>query len=215
MGDEEELKVELSSLKSALKDVMKKEEGLSQKVVFTPKQRKLEKFSWRTDGAYSSVYEFVEEFQRVLKTRPSTTEEQVYFLISHLEGPAKDEIRYRASPEKNTPQKILTILKDAFGERATTSELMTEFYQCKQDYSETLRDFSRKLMKKLDPFLRLDNSYVTDKDKLLRNKLSENVTNTCLKRELKKIIRARPTITFTDIREEALVLARDQDETPD
>lgn len=112
-------------------------------------------------------------------------------------------------------KKILTILKDAFGERATTSELMTEFYQCKQDYSETLRDFSHKLMKKLDRVLRLDNSYVTDKDKLLRNKLSENVTNTCLKRELKKIIRARPTITFTDIREEALVLARDQDETPD
>lgn len=51
MGDVEELKAELASLKSALKDVMKKEEGLSQKVVFTPKQRKLEKFSGRTDGA--------------------------------------------------------------------------------------------------------------------------------------------------------------------
>lgn len=164
---------------------------------------------------HTQVYKFVEEFQQVLKTRPATTEEQVDFLISHLEGPAKDEIRYKASPEKNTPQNILTILKDAFGERATTSELMTEFYQCKQDYSETLRDFSHKLMKKLDRVLRLYNSYVTDKDKLLRNKLSENVTNTCLKGELKKIIRARPTITFTDIREEALVLARDQDETPD
>lgn len=88
MGDEEELKVELSSMKSALKDVMKKE-GLSQKVVFTPKQRKLEKFSGRTDGAYSSVYEFVEEFQRVLKTRPSTKEEQIDFLISHWKGRRK------------------------------------------------------------------------------------------------------------------------------
>lgn len=88
MGDEEELKLELSSMKSALKDVMKKE-GLSQKVVFTPKQRKLEKFSGRTDGAHSSVYEFVEEFQRVLKTRPSTKEEQIDFLISHWKGRRK------------------------------------------------------------------------------------------------------------------------------
>ena len=79
----------------------------SQKVVFTPKQRKLEKFSGRTDGAYSSVHEFVEEFQRVLQTRPTTTKEQVDFLISHLEGPAKEELRYRASPEKSTPQKYL------------------------------------------------------------------------------------------------------------
>ena len=36
-----------------------------------------------------------------------------------------------------------------------------------------------------------------------------------MKRELKKIIRSRPAITFTDIREEAVVLARDQDDPPD
>lgn len=214
MGEVEELKSELASLKAALKDVMKKE-GLSQKVVLTPKQRKLEKYSGRTDGAYSSVYEIVEEFQRVLKSRPTNIEEQVDFLISHLEGPAKEEIRYRPSSEKDTPQKILVILKEAFGERATTSELMAKFYQSSQDPYETLRDFSHTLMKKLDNVLRLDDSYVSDKDKLLQNQFSENVANTWLKRELKKIIRARPTITFTDIREEAVVLARDQEETPD
>lgn len=111
MGDEEKLKVELSSLKSSLKDVMKKEEGLSQKVVSKPKQRKLEKFSGRTDGAYSSVYEFVEEFQQVLKTRPATTEEQVDFLISHLEGPAKDEIRYRHLQRRILRKKYLLSLR--------------------------------------------------------------------------------------------------------
>lgn len=214
MGEVEELKSELASLKAALKDIMKKE-GLSQKVVLTPKQRKLEKYSGRTDGAYSSVYEIVEEFQRVLKSRPTNIEEQVDFLISHLEGPVKEEIRYRPSSEKDTPQKILVILKEAFGERATTSELMAKFYQSSQDPYETLRDFSHTLMKKLDNVLRLDDSYVSDKDKLLQNQFSENVANTWLKRELKKIIRARPTITFTDIREEAVVLARDQEETPD
>lgn len=214
MGEVEELKSELASLKAALKDIMKKE-GLSQKVVLTPKQRKLEKYSGRTDGAYSSVYEIVEEFQRVLKSRPTNIEEQVDFLISHLEGPVKEGIRYRPSSEKDTPQKILVILKEAFGERATTSELMAKFYQSSQDPYETLRDFSHTLMKKLDNVLRLDDSYVSDKDKLLQNQFSENVANTWLKRELKKIIRARPTITFTDIREEAVVLARDQEETPD
>lgn len=44
-------------------------------------------------------------------------------------------------PREEYSAKILTILKDAFGERATNSELITKFYQCKQDYSETLRDF--------------------------------------------------------------------------
>lgn len=42
MGDVEELKAELESLKAALKDVAKKDVG--QKVVFTPKQWKLNKY---------------------------------------------------------------------------------------------------------------------------------------------------------------------------
>lgn len=54
---------------------MIKEEGLSQRVVCTPKQRKLEKYSGRAGGAYSSVYEFVEEVQRILKSHPTSTEE--------------------------------------------------------------------------------------------------------------------------------------------
>lgn len=92
---------------------------------------------------------------------------------------------------------------------------MAEFYQSKQEPHETLRYFSHTLMKKLDRVLRLDNIYASDKDKLLRNQFSENVSDTWLKREVKKIIRARSTITFTDIREEGVVLARDQDDTPD
>lgn len=64
-------------------------------------------------------------------------------------------------------------------------------------------------MKKFDCVLCLDNSYVMDKDKLLCNKLSENVINMCLKRELKKIIWVCLIIIFIDIREEVFVLVRD------
>lgn len=42
MGDVEELKVKLESLKAASKDVAKKDVG--QKVGFTPKHRKLDKY---------------------------------------------------------------------------------------------------------------------------------------------------------------------------
>ena len=72
----EDLKTELESLKAAVRKIDRNPpEG--QKVVFTPKQRKLEKYSGRPGEIYANVYEFVEEFQRVLRTRPTSTEEQV------------------------------------------------------------------------------------------------------------------------------------------
>ena len=115
----EDLKTELESLKAAVRKIDRNPpEG--QKVVFTPKQRKLEKYSGRPGETDANVYEFVEEFQRVLRTRPTSTEEQVDFLTSHLQGAAREKVRYRSPEEKNTPQ------KEAFGEKATVSQLVAE-----------------------------------------------------------------------------------------
>ena len=54
------------------------------------------------------------------------------FIISYLEGSAKEELRYRTASDKNTPGAVLKILKDVFGERSTLSELLSDFYQCRQ-----------------------------------------------------------------------------------
>ena len=48
------------------------------------------------------------------------------------------------------------ILKEDFGERATVSELLSEFYSTKQTRSQSLQDFSVELMGKLDRILRVD-----------------------------------------------------------
>ena len=72
----EDLQTELYSLKAALRK-MDRNPPEGRKVVFTPKQRKLEKYSGRPGETYATVYKFVEEFQRVLRTRPASTEEQV------------------------------------------------------------------------------------------------------------------------------------------
>jgi hypothetical protein len=44
-------------------------------------------------------------------------------VVGHLEGPAKEELRYCTASDKKTPGAVLKILKDVFGERLTPSEL--------------------------------------------------------------------------------------------
>ncbi|XP_056014031.1 uncharacterized protein LOC130052600 [Ostrea edulis] len=149
---------------------------------------------------------------RNLKTRPTPQEEQVDFVLSHLEGPAKEEMRFRPTEEKKSPKAVLGILREVFGDRATVSELLSEFYSTKQSRSQSLQDVSVELMGKLERILRVDKSRVKERDIMLRDQLAENVYESWLRRELKRIVRTHDTITFHDLREEAIALAQDQEE---
>lgn len=105
---------------------MKKDE--EPKFLFSPKQRKIEKFSGKSDD--QTVYDFIDVISRVSDTRPISGE-KVDFLISHFEGPVREEIKYRHPASKKTPKQILDIFRETFGERATPSELTSDFYGTK------------------------------------------------------------------------------------
>ncbi|XP_062621195.1 uncharacterized protein LOC134282818 [Saccostrea cucullata] len=209
-----EVKAQLEALRAELEKVKLEKNTTTeggQQLVFAPKLRKVEKFSGKK-GQGVSVYEFTEEMTRILKARPTPQEEQVDFVLSHLEGPAKEEMRFRPTEEKKSPEAVLEILKEVFGERATVSELLSEFYNSKQSRSQSLQDFSVELMGKLERIRRVDKSRVKERDSMLRDQLAENVHEPWLRRELKRIVRTNETMTFHDLREEAIVLAQDQEE---
>lgn len=210
----EEIKAQLEALKAELEKVKLEKkapvEG-GQQLVFAPKLRKVEKFSGRK-GHGVSVYEFIEEMTRILKARPTPQEEQVDFILSHLEGPAKEEMRFRPAEEKKHPKTVLEILREVFGERATVSELLSDFYSTKQSRSQSLQDFSVELMGKLDRIIRVDKTRVKERDIMLRDQLAENVFESWLRRDLKRIVRNHGSMTFHDLREEAITLTQDQEE---
>ena len=214
MSTDEDVKAQLEALKAELEKVKLEKRASAergQQLVFAPKMRKVEKFSGKP-GHGVSVYEFIEEMTRILKTRPTPQEEQVDFDLSHLEGPAKEEMRFRPIEEKKSSKAVLGILKEVFGERATVSELLSDFYSTKQTRSQSLQNFSVELMGKLDRILRVDRSRVKERDIMLRDQLAENVYESWLRRELKRIVRTHDTMSFHDLREEAIALAQDQEE---
>ncbi|CAC5373747.1 unnamed protein product [Mytilus coruscus] len=209
-GDVNALKKELDDVKLRLAKVIACKETVEPKVVFTREKRKLEKFSVRKADS-QTLEEFIEDVDLTIKSRPTSEEEKVNFIISLPEGPAKEEIRYRPLSEKKTTKSVLSILREVFGERGTISELLSDFYICRQTENQTLQEFSHILMCKLDKICKRDHKCITDRDIVLRNQFAENVRPTWLKRELKKRIRGTHTISFNDIREEATLLMEDGD----
>ena len=90
MSTDEDVKAQLEALKAELEKVKLEKRAsaeVGQQLVFAPKMRKVEKFSGKP-GHGVSVYEFE---TRILKTRPIPQEEQVDFVLNHLEGPTKEE----------------------------------------------------------------------------------------------------------------------------
>jgi len=207
----EALKKELDEVKKRLATVIAKDiKVVEPKVVFTPRERKLDKFSGQKDSG-RSVEEFIDEVELLLRTRPTSNEEKVDFIISHLEGAAREELRYRPSTEKKTPEAVLGTLREVFGERSTISELLSDFYQCKQKDGQSLQDFSHDLMSKIDKVCKKDSKAIKDLNAAIRNQFAENVKESWLRRDLKKRIREHPGLAFSDVREEAALLVQDDD----
>ncbi|CAC5426611.1 unnamed protein product [Mytilus coruscus] len=200
--DMEALKKELDEVKKHLATVIAKEKSaMEPKVVFTPRERKLTKFSGQKD-CEQTVEEFIDEVELLLRTRPTSSEEKVDFILSHLEGPAREELRYRSASEKKTPATVLGILREVFGEKSTISELLSDFYQCRQKEGQSLQEYSHDLMNKLSKVCKRDPKAVQDRDKAIRSQFAENVREPWLKRDLKKRLRDHPDLAFNDIREE-------------
>ncbi|CAC5401102.1 unnamed protein product [Mytilus coruscus] len=76
------------------------------------RERKIDKFSGRKEDS-QTIEEFIEDVELTLKSRPTSDGEKVHFIISHLEGLTKEEVRYRPLSEKKTPTNVLGILREA------------------------------------------------------------------------------------------------------
>ena len=126
----------------------------------------------------------------------------VDFLVYHLEGPAKDEVRLRPPTEWATPDDIFKVLRASFGEQLTATQALRKFFGRRQQEKETAQDFAHALMVLQARVERLDPSTAADKEKLLRDQFLDNLRDSTLRREVKRWARDHPEKRFNDVREE-------------
>lgn len=130
--------------------------------------------------------------------------EHVDFITSHLDGQAKNEVRFYAPAERDDSVKIFKILREAFGEKRSTPQLFKQFYDRKQRDGETLRLFSHALLELIELVAQKCPEAVTNKDQVLRDHFADNVKDSLLRKELRRMIHEHPAVQFMDVREEAI-----------
>ena len=173
----------------------------SERLVFVPSVRKCPYFSGRSDV---NINEWIEEAQTCMRTRCLTTKDQAFFLFDHLEGEAREEIRYRPAVEREDPNKIIAILRDLYGCSQSYVALQEAFFCRKQQDGETLQEFSLALMSLMERVKQRAPATMLNAEALLRDQFTEHVLDNSLRRELKQLVRRCPTSTLLEIREDAI-----------
>lgn len=173
----------------------------AERLLYIPRERKCPFFR---GTAGIPIEDWVEEIRATLRTRRLSAVDQAYFIFDHLEGEAKDEIRYRTRAERENPDKILSILQDMYGCVRSYVSLQQCFFSRKQLEGESLHEFSHALCCLMEKVERSAPRKIVDAPILLRDQFVEHVLDPSLRRELKKTVRQHPEHTLLDVRAEAI-----------
>lgn len=173
----------------------------TERLVFVPREKKCPLF--RGNGGIS-IEAWKEEAEACMRARHFSAAERAYFLYDHLDGEARDEIRYRPREEKENPEKIFEILQELYGCPQSYVALQEAFFSRKQQEGETLLEFSIALMTLIDKVRRNAPEGILNADVLLRDQFVEHVNEGALRRHLKSFIRTTPLATLIAVRKEAM-----------
>ena len=140
--------------------------GTTKNVAVIPKEKKLTKFSGK-----GSITEWLEDCEASL-ARFSNKRDKANFLLEHLEGAAKTEVKFQIDIRKVTSAEMLEVLKAVYGSHDTWIQLQQQFYSRDQkpgdlmDYIYILMDILLELRDKVP-------SGVKDMDNLLKQRVGE------------------------------------------
>lgn len=172
-----------------------------ERILYIPRERKCPSFRGSTG---IGINDWVEEVRASMRARYLSPLDQAYFIYDHIEGEAKEEIRYRPRAERENPETILNILQELYGCSKSYVALQENFFSRKQLEGETLQEYSHALFCLMEKVTKSAPGVFQNSANLLRDQFVEHVLDPALRRELKRLVRLHPGYTLLDVRREAI-----------
>ena len=212
----EQLKEELEQLRQKLKAMEKTQKETAKQQhhpVYIKSERKIPKLAGRpTANSDPEVDDWVTDIREHIASIP-TKEGKIDFVLDHLTGSAKTEVRLRPTESKETAEDILKIIEDTYKSQDSLAQLRHKFYERIQGENETLEAYSLSLMKMLHNIEKKEGSEMQNKDKILTDKFIDGVNEQQLKRELRRFSMENASLPFIEFRGKMLLWVDDQKPT--
>ena len=102
-----------------------------------PNEQKLRKFSGRHGDNELSIEDFIDNAKSAITSRGLPFPEQANFILSYLEGPAKEEMKLYPKSDLKNSDKIFDLLQESFAGKRSVPQLLKAFYDRRQREGET------------------------------------------------------------------------------
>ena len=193
---------EIQQLKDKLSKMEMKAHGSS--VVLMKSDRKFPKFAGRpVKDSDPDVDEWITDMREHIQSTPSK-DDHVAFIMDHLTGSAKSEVRLRPSEDRETGDQILHILEKVFDTKDTVTQLRQRFYQRDQREGETLESYSLILMQLADKINKKIGKEMPMRDNILIERFIDGVKNQYLRQELRKFSIEKGMMPFFEFHHQML-----------
>lgn len=174
-----------------------------------PKQKKLKTFSG-TDEI--PVTTFVEDAKAAVKVRKLVGHEAADFILSHLEGAARQEIKHQPAVVATDPDRVCQVLLDTFGQRRSMGSLMREICSTVQQEGESVAEFAFNLMNLADKLRDIPGA--PDSGQTIKEQFRDGLLDSFLRREVKRLMKEDPRATFINVRDWAMDMAEEEFDKP-
>ena len=154
--------------------------------------------------------EWIDDVRHYMGVSRLNDDEKLEFILQHLWGTAKSEVKFRIEGKSKTPESVLGIIQAVFGQADSVSALQEAFWKRNQQSGELVLEYSLELLKL--------HSNITKKDKnfggtsMLKGKFTEGVREDFLRRELRSLNIQSPGLEFWELRDRAIQWLGDDSE---
>ena len=198
---------EVKTLETALKRLHIPDQNASKPVIQPAyiSTRRLDKFRDKPQKLTDlSVEEWVADARAHLASHHMNQKQQASVLLEHLGGKARQEIEGHEEDVTENPSEILDILLRVFGDVKSLSDLVSEFHKYKQKPEEDILDCSFELLKMFKRIEQLDPVMKQNKNQVLKERLTGAVTDEEVAREMRRLNREFPDLTFFVMRDDII-----------
>lgn len=174
---------------------------VTERLIYVPRERKCPVFRGHTG---ISLTDWLEEVKTSMRVRHLSIIDKAHFLYDHLEGEAREEIKFRPREDREDPERVIQILTELYGCPDSYIVLQENFFSRRQLEGETLQEFSHALLGLMSKVIKNAPNGMPNSEVLLRDQFVEYVLDSALRRELKQLVRRNPRATLLDVRGEAI-----------
>lgn len=169
-------------------------------VVYVKSERKFPKFGgYPEKDTDPDVIDWISEMREHIRGTTSK-DRHTDFIMDHLTGNAKAEIRLHPIEQRSTGEEILNILEHVFVIKDTVTQLLQKFYQRDQNESETLENYSRILMQIQERINKKVDKKMQITDVNLTERFIDGIRDRVVRQELRKTVVEQSTFPFQEFR---------------